>query len=68
MGVRGGIYWRVVMEGNEKDEILEEIWEIKKQFSSRNLNDLEKIIQEANEIAKKEGFPEAIDGPMKRPA
>lgn len=56
------------MEGNEKDEILEEIWEIKKQFSSRNLNDLEKIIQEANEIAKKEGFPEAIDGPMKRPA
>lgn len=57
------------MEGNEKDEILEEIWEIKEAFSSRNLNDLEKIIQEANDIAEREGFPEAIDCPeLKRPA
>ncbi len=57
------------MGENGKDEILEEIWKIKEQFSSRNLNDLEKIIQEANDIAKEEGFPEAIDCPrLKRPA
>jgi len=57
------------MVENERDEIIEEIWKIKKEFSSRNLNNLKKIVQEANDIAKKEGFPEAIDCPrLKRPA
>jgi len=44
------------MKNEQKDEIIEELWKIKGQFSSSCNKNVRQLIQLVNDIAKKQGF------------
>ena len=44
------------MENDQKDEILEELWQIKDQISLSANKDIRQIVEKANVIAQAAGF------------
>lgn len=54
------------MKNEQKDEIIEELWKIKDQFSSTCNKNIRQLVQLANEIAKKQGFDETIDNKINK--
>ena len=42
----------------ERDEIIEELWKIKDEFSSSSGKDISKIVERINKIAEEQGFSE----------
>ncbi len=44
------------MNNENKDEIIEELWRIKDNFSSSCKNNVDKFINEVNKIAQQNGF------------
>ncbi len=49
------------MKKNEKDEIIEELWKIKDQFSSSCNRNIRQLVQLINHIAEKQGFDKTAD-------
>lgn len=49
------------MENNERDEIIEELWEVKDNLSSSCDQNVGEIIQKMNMIADRLGFEGEID-------
>lgn len=49
------------MKKEQKDEIIEELWKIKDQFSSSCNKNIRQLIQLVNDIAKKQGFDKTVD-------
>jgi hypothetical protein len=49
------------MEKEQKDEIIEELWKIKDQFSSTCNKNIRQLVQLVNEIAEKQGFDKTVD-------
>ncbi|MBF0235268.1 MAG: hypothetical protein HQK65_19875 [Desulfamplus sp.] len=45
----------------QKDEIIEELWEIKEKFSSKCNKNIRQLVQLVNEIAIQKGFEKTID-------
>lgn len=54
------------MNKKEKDEIIEEVWKIKEQFSSSCKKNIRQIVQMANDIAKKKGFDKTVNNKISR--
>jgi hypothetical protein len=48
------------MNKEQKDEIIEELWKIKDQFSSSCNRNIKQLIQLVNDIAKKQGFDRTV--------
>ena len=44
------------MEKDQRDEIIEELWQIKDEFSSSCGKDIRKIVEKINKIAEEQGF------------
>nr|VFJ60822.1 MAG: hypothetical protein BECKFW1821B_GA0114236_106011 [Candidatus Kentron sp. FW] len=49
------------MDKKQKDEIIEELWKIKEQFSSSYNKNIRQITQFVNDIAKEQGFDKTVD-------
>ena len=44
------------MKKDQEDEVIKELWEIKKQFSSSCNKNVRQLVQLVNNIAKEQGF------------
>ncbi|MBF0204367.1 MAG: hypothetical protein HQK67_08645 [Desulfamplus sp.] len=52
------------MNKEQKDEIIEELWKTKEQFSLSCNKNISQLIQLINEIAKDQGFSETINSQL----
>jgi hypothetical protein len=54
------------MEEDKKDEVIEELWHIKDQFSTSCNKNIRQLVKRVNKIAQEQGFETPIEKQQKR--